>query len=147
MDTYEEHLEVKESQIPNAGLGLFTKVDIKKGEFIVEYKGKITTWKAADHMDGDNPFLFYVNEDHVIDASKNKKSVAKYANDAKGLTKIKGFTNNAEFYEEDLKVFILATKNIKAGMEIFVDYGPDYWSTVRENMKIEATQKKKQKKI
>lgn len=147
METYEAYLEVKESQIPNAGKGLFTTVSIKKGEKIVEYTGAISSWKDADHMDGDNPFIFYVNEDYVIDASKNEKSLAKYANDAWGITHIKGTSNNAEFMEEELRVFIIARKNIAAGKEIFVDYGPDYWETVKDNIKIdEATEAKKKKK-
>jgi len=30
-------------------------------------------------------------------------------------------------------------KNIEAGSEVFVDYGPDYWKVIRENI---ATDKK-----
>jgi SET domain-containing protein len=146
MALYELFLETKTSQIPNAGLGLFTTVAIKKGDRIIEYTGKITTWAEADHMNGDNPFIFYVNENHVIDASKTRKSLAKYANDAKGLTKVKGLTNNAEFEEDGLKVYIIATKNIKPNQEIFVDYGPDYWKTVKENMKIDNLIAKAKKK-
>lgn len=149
MSLYEKFLIVKDSQIPNAGKGLYTTVDIKKGERIIEYKGKVTSWKDADHMGGDNPFIFYVNDDHVIDGSKNKKSYAKYANDARGLTRIKGLKNNSEFEEDDVRVYIIATKNIAAGEEVFVDYGPDYWATVKENMKIDAAataEKKKKKK-
>ena len=32
-------LDVKESLIPNSGLGVFAKTDIKQGSFIVEYRG------------------------------------------------------------------------------------------------------------
>ena len=32
-------LDVKESLIPNSGLGVFAKSDIKAGSFIVEYRG------------------------------------------------------------------------------------------------------------
>jgi len=137
MSYYEAHLEVKPSGIPNAGMGLFTNADIKKGEKIIEYKGLITTWEGADHQDGDNEFVFYVNEDHVIDASKDDTSLGRYANDAKGLRRIKGFKNNSEFMEDGLRVFIVANKNIKAGEEIFTDYGPDYWKTVKENLIID----------
>ncbi len=138
MALLEKNLEVKASQIPDAGLGLYTTVDIKKGDKIIEYKGRVTTWKDADHMDGDNPFLFHVTDDHVIDGSKHKKAIARYANDAKGLTRIKGLRNNSEFVEEGVRVFIQATRDIKAGSEIFVDYGPDYWKTVRDNIRIQA---------
>lgn len=150
MALLEKNLEVKTSQIPAAGLGLFTKVAIKKGDMIIEYKGRITSWADADHMDGDNPFLFHVTDEHVIDGSKHKKAIAKYANDAKGLTRIKELKNNSEFVEEGVRVFIQATRDIKAGSEIFVDYGPDYWKTVRDNIKIQArldALKKKKSKV
>lgn len=155
MRILKKHLEVKTSQIPDAGMGLFTRVDIPKGTYIIEYKGKITSWNDADHMDGDNPFLFHVHDDHVIDGSK-KKSLAKYANDAKGLTRIKGLKNNSEFVEDGVRVYIQAARFIASGSEIFVDYGPDYWKTVKENIKIQTiidaekaakkAKKKKQKK-
>ncbi len=138
MSYYKKSLEVKTSQIPNAGKGLYTKVAIAKGERIIEYTGKVTSWKDADHMDGDNPFIFYVTDDYVIDGSKMKNAIAKYANDARGLTKVRGLSNNSEFEEDGTKVYIVATKDIPAGSEIFVDYGPDYWKTVRSNMKIDA---------
>jgi hypothetical protein len=59
-------------------------------------------------------------------------------NDAKGITRVKGITNNAEFYNEGLKAFVIATKNIQPGEEILVNYGKPYWDTVRKNQKIDA---------
>lgn len=138
----ESSLAVQPSQIPKAGLGLYTLVDIKKDVYIVEYKGAITTWAAADHQDGDNPFIFYINEEHVIDGSKDATSKSKYANDARGLTRVEGLRNNATFIEDGVRVFIQATRNIKAGSEILVNYGPDYWKTVRKNIAIDAASKK-----
>lgn len=40
-------LEIKKSQLTNAGKGLFTKKDIKKGMKVAEYKGEKITWKEA----------------------------------------------------------------------------------------------------
>jgi len=42
-------LEVKPSQIPGAGLGLFTKRDFNKGEILTEYKGKVISSKYSYH--------------------------------------------------------------------------------------------------
>ncbi len=142
----ETNLEIKSSQIPNAGLGLYTLVDIKNDTYIVEYTGAITTWKEADHQDGDNPYLFYINEDHVIDGSKNTTSKSKYANDARGLTRVQGLRNNSTFIEDGIRVFIQATRNIKAGSEIFVNYGPDYWKTVKKNIEIDKQNELKRNK-
>jgi len=122
-------LLVKKSTLPNSGKGLFTKIDIQKGEKIIEYKGKITTWNDADHDDGKNPYIYYVNKTHVIDAKNTKNFLARYANDANGQKKIKGLLNNSTYSIQDKKVFIKAIKNISAGSEILVGYGDEYWET------------------
>jgi len=150
MAFYEKHLFTKESTIPNAGLGLFTRAYIPKGENIIEYKGRKTTWKEiTDSKEEDNLYIMYVAEDNVIDARKTKKALARYANDASGLTKIKGLKNNGAYvHDDDGRVYIEAKRNIEAGEEIFVGYGKDYWDTIRKNLKIDAekTEKKKAKK-
>ena len=121
----EKQLVIKRSTIPGSGKGLFTKTKISKGTRIVEYKGKITSWKDVKYS--KNNYIYYVNRNHVIDAEKNKKALARYANDARGLKKIKGLTNNSKFVKDGLRVFIESTKSIPQGAEIFVGYGKEYW--------------------
>lgn len=130
-------LYISQSKIPGAGKGLFTSEEIKKGERIVEYKGRIRTWKEVTDEGVFNGYVFYINRSYVIDAKTYIKSMARYANDACGLVRTKGVTNNAEYQKEDKKVYILATRNIPAGAEIYVGYGKDYWDVVEENMKLE----------
>lgn len=137
MELSEIQLVVKRSTLPDAGKGLFTKKAIAKGTKIAEYTGTITKWKEVEHHDGANPYIFYVNKNHVIDANTHKDSVARYANDARGLVKIKGLVNNAEFVEEGVRVFLVAKKDIPKGAEIFVGYGKEYWEVVRYNMRID----------
>jgi hypothetical protein len=48
----EKYLKIKKSTLPNAGKGLFTTIEIRKGTMIVEYKGKIQKWSAVKHEDG-----------------------------------------------------------------------------------------------
>lgn len=146
MALFEKHLYVKKSTLPNAGKGLFTKVFIPKGSLIVEYKGKITTWKDVKDEDGKNGYIFYVKRYHVIDALPTKKPLARYANDARGLTRIKGVTNNCDYITKGLKAYIESKKNIPAGSEIFVDYGPDYWKVIRENLLADKKSKGKKTK-
>ena len=105
MALLEKHLVVKTSSIPNAGKGLFTKIFIEKGTRIVEYKGRITTWKEVEN-DDHNVYIYTVNRNHVIDANKTLKALARYANDAKGLTKIKGLNNNCVYVNDGLRAFI-----------------------------------------
>jgi len=130
-----KQLSVKESTLPGAARGLFTKVFIPKGARILEYKGRVTTWADAEHNDGNNFYLYYIDDDHVIDGSGKTGSLAQYANDARGLVKIKGITNNTRFVEDGFRVFMEAKRDIQAGEELLVAYGKEYWDTIRENMK------------
>lgn len=127
-------LMVKKSSLPNAGNGLFVKIDFKKGEMITEYKGRRRTWAQVEN-DADNGYIFHIDDDNVIDAQKNVNTFGRYANDAAGLHRVSGLRNNAEYIEESNRVFIRATRNIKAGNEVFVSYGKRYWKQVRDNMK------------
>ena len=143
MALLEKHLVVKESTIPESGKGLFTKKFIPKGTRIVEYKGKITTWKDVDHKEGTNGYIYYIKRTHVIDAGTYKKALGRYANDGRGLYRIPGITNNAQYVEDEGKVYIEATKDIPAGSEILVSYGKEYWDVIRHNLKLEQKDKKK----
>jgi len=149
MALLEKQLYVKKSALPGAGKGLFTKKPIPKGTRIVEYKGKRSTWKDVKDDDGKNGYIFYINRKHVIDALPKKNALARYANDARGLVRIKGLLNNADYIVDGLKAYIESKKKIPAGGEILVDYGADYWKVIRKNTKEwakEAKDKKKKKR-
>jgi len=133
MKLLDQYLEVKISSMPKSGKGLFTKVFIPKGSLITEYKGKISTWKDADHDDGKNPYIYYLNKDHVIDAKGYLNSFAHFANDAKGHKTVRGIVNNSKYIVKGKKVFIEAIKDIQPGEEIFVGYGKTYWDVIRKN--------------
>ncbi len=132
----EGQLFVKKSTIPDAGKGLFTKKFIPKRTRIVEYKGKVSKWKDVKDEDGKNAYIFYVNRNHVINGQYTMKALARYANDSRGIVKIKGVSNNSEFITDGLKAIIESKKDIPAGGEIFVDYGADYWKVIRENRRL-----------
>jgi SET domain-containing protein len=129
-----KQLKVKRSKLPKAGKGLFTTAFIPKGTPIVEYTGRVNTWKVAQQQP-DNGYLFYVNRNHVIDAFPHKKALARFANDARGMVKQKGVTNNSEYITRGRKVFIKSKRDILPGEEILVGYGKEYWDTVKENIK------------
>lgn len=143
MTLLEKQLVIKRSSLPGAGKGLFTKNFIPKGTPIVEYKGKITTWKEVEHNNGENGYIYYVKRSHVIDASNNTEELARYANDARGITRVKGVTNNAEYVEDGVRVFIQAKKDIPAGSEIFVPYGKEYWDVIRHNIRLEQSNRER----
>jgi len=134
MALLEKQLVVKKSNLKGAGKGLFTTKNIPKGTRIVEYKGKITTWEEASSGRSFNGYIYYVNKNHVIDAKKTLNALARYANDARGLSKIEGLSNNSKYVQDDdNRVYIESFRNIEAGSEIFVSYGKEYWDVVREN--------------
>lgn len=130
-------LLVKKSKLPNAGKGLFTTKAIEKGTKIIEYKGEIIDWKEyTKRVDkSEDGYLFFVNRKYCIDAFKTPQYKARYANDASGLTRVKGLKNNSEYDVIGGKCYIVAKRDIKAGEEIFVDYSKDYWDSVRFNIK------------
>lgn len=146
MALLEKQLFVKKSTIPNSGNGLFTKKFIPKGTRIVEYKGRISSWKDVKDEDGKNGYIFYVNRNHVINALPVKSALARYANDARGLTRVKGLLNNCDYVNEGTHAYIESKRDIPAGAEILVDYGKDYWKVIRENIKLWAKEAKDEAK-
>jgi SET domain-containing protein len=147
MALLEKSLIVKKSTLPGAGRGLFTKVAIEKGTRIVEYKGKLVTWKEVEKMADDrNGYVFFFNGKNCIDAWQTKKSVAHFANDAMGITRVEGVRNNAEYVTEKKRCFVEACKNIEAGSEILVGYGAEYWQVIRYNIRLEQRNREKEGK-
>ena len=141
----EKHLVVKKSSIPGSGKGLFTKVFIPKDTRVVEYKGRITKWSEVKN-DSENGYMYTINRSYVIDARPFTKALGRYANDARGLVRVKGLTNNCIYLTEGTKAFIESVKDIPAGAEILVDYGKEYWDVIRQNLKIDREKKKKEAK-
>lgn len=138
-------LVVKKSQLPGAGKGLYTKDFIKKGTRIVEYKGEIITDKESERRAEEDDiygYMFYINKKHCIDAYYTPQYVARYANDAHGIIRVKGLKNNSDYEVVGKKCFITATRDIEAGEEIFVDYGKEYWQVIRENIRLDKKNKK-----
>ena len=140
-------LFIQKSTLPGAGNGLFTKEAIKKGTRIIEYVGKKTTWQKVSNGRIFNAYVFFISPDLVIDARTRMNSLGRYANDARGLQKVKGINNNCIYTLEDDKVYVDAIKNIPAGGEIFVPYGKEYWDTIKENRQIEEEEKVEKEKV
>lgn len=139
MPLLEKFLIVKKSRLPDAGKGLFTKVAIKKGTRIVEYKGRLQSWKELKDQDGHNGYLMYISRKAVINALPALKTFGRYANDAMGLTRVAGMRNNAEYVSEGNRCYIDATRNIEPNEEILVGYGRAYWTLIKRIQKLSKT--------
>lgn len=123
----EDYLYVKTSQIPNSGRGLFTAIDIEIDEVISIFKGEVLSddeVKSRTESGDDDYFMNLPNGD-ILDC-KRTECFAKYANDAEGSNT--GFRNNCIISMNDDDVVLVATQDIKAGDEIFVEYGENYWN-------------------
>ncbi len=118
--------------MPNAGKGLFTKIEIPKGKRIVEYKGKLRQWRDVKHSDGYNGYLMYISRHAVIDAQPAINTFGRYTNDANGFGKSPGLKNNCEYVSEGNKCFIESLRPIRKGEEILVGYGKDFWKLQRK---------------
>lgn len=130
----DSQLYVGRSNIPGIGKGLFTRLPIAKDSLVIEYTGRVRKWDEVKD-DASNLYIYYVNDDFVIDAKNSPESLARYVNDAKGLTKVKGLENNCVFENINNKIYIKAIRNIPAHTELLVEYGEGYWETVKRNKK------------
>ena len=138
-------LLVKKSTIPGAGKGLFTTKDIPRHTKVVEYGGDHITWaEVRKRYRGslfDALYLFHLGPNKWIDAQNRTECLARYANDAMGLSRIPGVKNNSEYQIHEGVPYIVATKKIPAGSEIFVSYTKEYWDVIKANIKL-ANKKK-----
>ncbi len=127
-----DYLYVEPSQLTGAGKGLYTAIDIHKGEIIALYKGKIITNEQANTRITARLDQYFINmPDGSIMDSGRTKCFAKFANDAEAYSDSK-LRNNAKITLNDSdKVCLAATRNIKPGEEIFCGYGKRYWKKHR----------------
>ncbi len=115
-DAKHKKVEVKRS---SAGLGLFARAPMKRGDFIIEYTGARIKTEEADRRGGK--YLFIINDKWVIDG-KGRENLARYINHA--------CKPNAEAESDDdaKKIRVFARKKILPGEEITYDYGKEYWN-------------------
>ncbi|MFN7045403.1 MAG: SET domain-containing protein-lysine N-methyltransferase [Flavobacterium sp.] len=123
-----DYLYIQDSQIKNAGKGLFTAIEIYPNEIISIFKGEILTDKEAQKRVSEENDRYFINMlDGTILDSMNVDCFAKYANDAEAFSKLE-FKNNSKItLDDENNVCIVATKKIKSEQEIFCSYGVKYW--------------------
>jgi uncharacterized protein len=123
-----DYLYTLASQITQAGLGLYTAIAIYKGEVIAVFLGEILTEKQVLNRikHGNDKYFISMLDGSIMDSMKTK-CFAKYANDAQGFDHAKYTTNSKIEIDELGRVCLIATRNIKAGEEIFCSYGKRYW--------------------
>ena len=105
---------------PVHGRGVFARVSIRKGERLLEYRGRRISEERADDLYPDDEskpahtFLFLLDDGTVIDANVSGNS-ARWINHS--------CDPNCETEEdENGRVWIDATRSIRPGEELFYDY-------------------------
>ena len=151
-------LYLKKSLLPKAGKGLFVKKEFKRADIICEYEGEIVPWSVCEKRadEGHEGYVFFISKNHCIDAYFTPEAIGRYANDAKGIGRVEGLRNNAQY---EIKVregrkrgFIVATRTIKPNDEVLVDYGNDYWKHLQKTkhlydaMKLQKKEERNNKK-
>lgn len=117
------NVAVRPSSIPDAGLGVFALRDFKKNEILTPpYTGR--TMNDAElfeiYQGNTSPYALEIKKDVNADAAW-RRSWGAFINHAK--------KPNAKFAIYCGTANIRAVADIKAGSEIFLDYGKDYFQT------------------
>jgi len=123
-----DHFHIMPSTIKNAGNGLFSKINLKPGDSIGEYTGKILTDEQTNSEPYvDSEYILWVCTDWNILGEGPLANHTRYINHSdKPNSRIVASTRWK-------KARIEVIKNITAGEEIFIDYGPDYWEARKAN--------------
>ncbi|KAJ3363037.1 Histone-lysine N-methyltransferase ezh1 [Allomyces javanicus] len=124
---HDKKLNVAVSTVPDAGWGLFAQCDFKADDFLGEYSGEVLSSDEADRRGiiydrKSLNYCFQLATDAVVDAYR-LGPVLRFCNHA-----AKSNVNaRVAFVDGSQRIGFYAKKNIKAGDELFLDYGRMYW--------------------
>jgi len=99
-----------------SGLGLFSAEPLKKGDFVIEYKGTPMTFEEAEYHPGK--YLFEISTRVTINGA-SRNNTARYINHS--------CKPNCDPDVKKGRVLIFTTRAIKKGEEFTYDYGKEYF--------------------
>jgi len=99
-----------------SGLGLFAEVAIPRGEFVIEYWGRVVSDDEADIVGGK--YLFRIDGGKTI-LGNHRENLARLMNHA--------CKPNCEAELDGTRIFIYTRRKVKAGEELAYDYGKEYF--------------------
>ncbi|TGK01360.1 SET domain-containing protein [Leptospira langatensis] len=118
----EEDFVIRESNIPGIGMGLFPKETLIKGDTVGFYTGRILDDRLANSAKYcESKYLLWICKDHWIYGEGKESNYTRYINHStKPNVRLVVSTRwkTARFE---------AMRKIKAGEELFFDYGDEYW--------------------
>lgn len=102
-------------------MGLYARIDIKKGDFILEYTGTKIPTKIADTM--DSRYLFELNRKWTLDGPV-PENLAGYINHC-CKPNVEAEIDKGDDGEDHINIHAL--RNIRKGDELTIDYDQEYF--------------------
>ena len=125
----DDYIEIKKSNIPGAGKGVFATKLIPKGSVMGYYKGKLYTQEQYEKLNNKDYIFelkFRNQPNFYIDASNSKYSNwTRYVNGAR--KKSQKDMINTDTYQQCFNIYFEAIKDIHPGEELIISYGRHYW--------------------
>jgi len=125
----DDELQVKTSQIPDSGNGLFYEPqhyasnEICEGSILCYYTGHRHNFHSQKYVE-DKSYLLYIHGDILVDPREILDIKARYINDPLNERLV-----NCQFVPDpnNCRCKVVATKTICPGEELFISYGKIYW--------------------
>jgi hypothetical protein len=122
-----QHLKIKKSTLPHAGLGLFTTIRRRMGEKVAPYDGVVVQCDDPG-FGGKYVLKAKKNPPTFIDSAVTTSPAGRFSN----MAKWGQGGNNAElalWYEKGGRPhgLVRARRDIPKGSEVLTDYGKLYW--------------------
>lgn len=124
-------VEVRESTIKGAGMGLFAKVDMPTGTRLpAPYRGRRLTWEQFRRLK-DPRWCYTLDEGRhwAVDGKQLKRgNPLRYVNGAKTPSQRRRV--NVVGLKFDKQIWFVTASPVKKGAEFLISYGPGYWQAL-----------------
>ena len=114
-------LRIKQSQIANAGKGLYAAKTFSKGEEVAKYTGDRI---ATDMVDKRSMYVLELSRKVCLDAARTNTAPGRMLNDSRGTGKCPNCAFVIDTRNKTAR--ILTTKRVMEGDEFLVSYGAQY---------------------
>ncbi len=120
---------IKASSVPGAEKGLWAETrSFKKGKIVARYTGDLVPTQAGKRRNGfgGSHYVLELSDAVSIDAARTNTADGRMVNDARGS----GRQPNACFRgnQRNKTATVVATRTIKKGEEVLVNYGYEFWN-------------------
>lgn len=119
-----KRLEIRDSNIPEAGKGLFTLTDFKKGTVLGHYTGKLLNKQEFEALPNTD-YTWEINRNLFVDAKNATTNFLRYVNGSKTKKQRKSINCVAEIFND--KMWYIIDKDVPANSEIIISYGDIYF--------------------